>query len=128
MGKTMKTRSSSRKLVIGRTCKCELYDDLLAAGENKMYHLHRKSLHDYSNQCMNWLIQKKYLLSKLMYFCSICLDYAKEKGSIATKAANKSGKAGTTKKVADKNDSVLKVAKLIKNGKITNDEVNLSCI
>ena len=58
MGKTMKTRSSSRKLVIGRTCKCELYDDLLAAGENKMYHLHRKSLHDYSNQCMNWLIQK----------------------------------------------------------------------
>ena len=35
MGKTVKTRSSSRKLDIGRTCKCELHDDLLAAGENK---------------------------------------------------------------------------------------------
>ena len=60
-----------------------------------------------------------------MYFCSICLDYAKEKGSIATKAASKPERAVTTQKVADKNNSVLKVVKLIKNDKIKNDEMNL---
>ena len=74
---------------------------------------------------MNWLIEKKYLSSTSTYFCWICLDYAKEKGSITTKATNKPGKAVTTKKVADKNDSILKVLELIKNSKITNDEVNL---
>ena len=84
----MKTSSSSRKLDIGRTCKCELHDDLLAAGKNKTYHLHRKSSHDYSKQCMNWLIEKKYFLPTSNYFCSICLDYAKEKGSMTTKATN----------------------------------------
>ena len=46
MGKTVKTRSSSRMLDIGRTCKYELHDDLLAAGENKTNRLHRKSSHD----------------------------------------------------------------------------------
>ena len=60
-----------------------------------MYHLHRKSSHDYSKQCMNWLIEK-YFSSTSMYFCSICLDYAKEKGSIATKAASKPERAVTT--------------------------------
>ena len=48
MGKTVKTRSSSRKLDSGRTFKCELHDDLLAAGENKTYRLQRKSSQDYS--------------------------------------------------------------------------------
>ena len=127
MGKTVKTRSSSKKLDIGRTCKCQLHDDLLAAGENKTYRLHRKSSHDYNKQCMNWLIEKKYLSSTSTYFCSICLDYAKEKGSIATNAASKAEKAVTTKKVADKNDSVLKVVELIKNDKIKTDEMNLLC-
>ena len=75
----------------------------------------------------NWLIEKKYLSSTSTYFCSICLDYAKEKGSITTKAANKPEKAVATKEVVDKNDSVLKVAELIKNGKITNVEMNLLC-
>ena len=116
-----------RKLDIERTCKCELHDDLLAAGDNKTYRLHKKSSHDYSKKCMNWLIEKKYLLSSSTYFCSIWLDYTKEKGSIATKAANKLEKAVTIKKLADKNDSVLKVAKVIKNGKIKNDEMNLLC-
>ena len=41
-----------------------------------------------------------------MYFCSICLDYAKEKGSIATKAASKPERAVTTQKVADKNNCI----------------------
>ena len=76
---------------------------------------------------MNWLIEKKYLSSTSTYFCSIWLDYTKEKGSIATKAANKLQKAVTIKKLADKNDSVLKVAKVIKNGKIKIDEMNLLC-
>ena len=67
------------------------------------------------------------MLSTSTYFCSIYLDYAKKKGSITTKAANKSEKAVTTKKVADKNDSVLNVVELIKNGKIANDEMNLLC-
>ena len=49
-----------------------------------------------------------------------------KKGSITTKAANKSENAVTTKKVADKNDSVLNVVELFKNGKIANDEMN-SC-
>ena len=31
MGKTVKTRSSARKLDIGRTFKCELHDDLFKA-------------------------------------------------------------------------------------------------
>ena len=61
MRKTVKARSSSRKLDIGRTCKCQLHDDLLAAGENKTYCFHRKSSHNYSKQCMNWSIEKKYL-------------------------------------------------------------------
>ena len=39
--------------------------------------------------------------------------YAKEKGSITTKAANKTEPV-TIKKVVDKNDSILKVVKLIK--------------
>ena len=127
MRKTVKARSSSRKLDIGRTCKCQLHDDLLAAGENKTYCLHRKSSHNYSKQYMNWPIEKKYLSSTSTYFCSICLDYAKGKGSIATKAASKPEKAVTTKKVADKNDSVLEVVELIKNDKIKNDEMNLLC-
>ena len=49
----MKTRNSSRKLDIGRTCKCELHDGLLDADESKTYRLHRKSSHDYSKQRMN---------------------------------------------------------------------------
>ena len=125
MGKTVRTRSSSRKLYIGRTCKCKLHDDLLAASESKTYYLHRRSSHDYSKQCMNWLIEKKYLLSTSNYFCSICLGYAKEKGSITTKVTNNSEKAVTTKTVIDKNDSILKVAELTENNKITNDEMDL---
>ena len=69
---------------------------------------------------MNWLIEKKYLSSTSNYFCLICLDYAKEKGSITTEATNKPEKAVTTKTVVDKNDSILKV---VKNNKITNDEM-----
>ena len=76
---------------------------------------------------MNWLIEKRYLSSTSTYFCSICLNYAKEKGSITTKAGNKPEKPAASKEVVDKNDSVLKVAELIKNGKITNDEMNLLC-
>ena len=62
MGKTVKARSSFRKLDIGRRCKCQIQDDLLAADENKMYRLHRKSSHDYSKHCMNWLIEKNICL------------------------------------------------------------------
>ena len=113
---------------IGRTYKFELHDDLLAAGENKTYRLHRKSPHDYIKQCMSCLMGKKYLSSTSTNFCSVCLDYAKEKRSITTKAADKPERAVTTKKVADKIDSVLKVVKVIKNGTITNDdEMNLLC-
>ena len=76
-----------------------------------------------ASNVMNWLIEKKYLSSTSNYFCLICLDYAKEKGSITTKATNKPEKAVTTKTVVDKNDSILKVVELIKNNKITNDEM-----
>ena len=51
----------------------------------------------------------------------------KKVGSITTKAANKPEKAVAIKKVVDKNDSILKVVELIKNGKITIDEMNLLC-
>ena len=71
---------------------------------------------------------KKYLSSKSTNFCSVYLDYAKEKRSLTRKAADKPERAVTTKKVADKIESVLKVVKLIKNGTITNDdEMNLLC-
>ena len=74
---------------------------------------------------MNWLLEKKYLLSTSNYFCSICLGYAKEKGSITTKVTNNSEKAVTAKTIIDKNDSILKVVELTENNKITNDEMNL---
>ena len=51
----------------------------------------------------------------------------KKVGSITTKAANKPEKAVAIKKVVDKNDSILKVVELTKNGKITIDEMNLLC-
>ena len=73
------------------------------------------------------MVNRKKISSTSTYFCSICLDYTKGKGSIATKAASKPEKAVTTKKVADKNDSVLEVVELIKNDKIKNDEMNLLC-
>ena len=71
--------------------------------------------------------RKKVFVVNINVFLLNLFDYAKEKGSITTKATNKPEKAVTTKKVADKNDSILKVLELIKNSKITNDEVNLLC-
>ena len=47
---------------------------------------------------MNWFIEKKCLSSTSTYLFSICLDNAKEKGSITTKAGNKPEKDVTTEK------------------------------
>ena len=52
-------------------------------------------------------------------FAQFVFGHAEEKGSITTKAANKPEKAVlTTKKVVDKNDSILKVVNLLKTAKL----------
>ena len=71
--------------------------------------------------------RKKIFVVNLNVFLLNLIRLYQRKGINTAKAANKLQKAVTIKKLADKNDSVLKVAKVIKNGKIKNHEMNLLC-